>query len=88
MFEMIVELKKNRIILLGEHHSNKRHHMARLADIQALEQSGVKVAIGLEMFRDGSQSALDNWIAGELDPKNFERIYYVGFVRPRVVLMC
>ena len=76
MSEMIVELKKHRIILLGEHHGNKRHHKAQLAVIQALEQSGVKVAIGLEMFRDDSQSALDNWIAGELDPRNFERIYY------------
>ena len=74
MSEMIAELKKKRIILVGEHHSDRRHHEAQLAIIQALKQSGVKVAIGLEMFRDDSQSALDKWIAGELDPRNFETI--------------
>jgi len=52
MSEMIVELKKNRIILVGEHHSDKRHHAAQLAVIQALVKAGAKVAIGLEMFRE------------------------------------
>ena len=74
--EKIADLKKHRIILVGEHHSNKRHHRAQLRVIQALEQAGVKVAIGLEMFRDDSQSALDKWIAGELNEADFERIYY------------
>jgi uncharacterized iron-regulated protein len=74
--EKIADLKKHRIILVGEHHSNKRHHRAQLRVIQALEQAGVKVAIGLEMFRDDSQSALDKWIAGQLDEADFERIYY------------
>ncbi len=74
--DMIADLKKNRIVLVGEHHSDKRHHRAQLSVIQALAQAGVKVAIGLEMFRDDSQSALDQWIAGELDDNDFERIYY------------
>ena len=75
MSEMIADLKKDRIILVGEHHSDKRHHRAQLSVIQALAQAGVKVAIGLEMFRDDSQSALDQWVAGELDENDFERIY-------------
>ena len=74
--QMISDLKKHRIILVGEHHSNKRHHKAQLGVIQALTEAGVKVAIGLEMFRDDSQSALDRWVAGELDENAFERIYY------------
>ena len=74
--QMTADLKKNRIILVGEHHSNKSHHRAQLAVIQALAQAGAKVAIGLEMFRDDSQSKLNQWIRGELDEADFERIYY------------
>ncbi len=74
--QMSADLRKNRIILVGEHHSNKSHHRAQLAVIQALVQTGAKVAIGLEMFRDDSQSKLDQWIRGELDEADFERIYY------------
>ena len=76
MSEVIPQLKKNRIILVGEHHSKKAHHMAQLMVIQALDQSGANVAIGLEMFRHDSQNALDRWIAGELAENEFERIYY------------
>ena len=74
--QMSDDLKKNRIILVGEHHSNKSHHRAQLAVIQALAQAGAKVAIGLEMFRDDSQSALDQWSSGDLNETDFERIYY------------
>jgi uncharacterized iron-regulated protein len=76
MSEVIPELKKNRIILVGEHHSQKAHHMAQLMVIQALHQSGANVAIGLEMFRHDSQNDLDRWIAGEMAENEFERIYY------------
>ncbi|MGD9304517.1 MAG: ChaN family lipoprotein [Desulfobacterales bacterium] len=76
MSEVIPELKKNRIILVGEHHSKTAHHMAQLTVIQALYQSGANVAIGLEMFRHDSQNALDDWVAGEMAENEFERIYY------------
>jgi uncharacterized iron-regulated protein len=38
-------------------------------------ESGVKVAIGMEMFRRGSQKELDNWISGRIDEDEFEKIY-------------
>lgn len=74
--QMTAVLKKKRIILVGEHHSKKSHHRAQLAVIQVLADAGTKLAIGLEMFREDSQSALDQWITGELDKADFERIYY------------
>jgi uncharacterized iron-regulated protein len=80
--KMTGDLKKNRIILVGEHHSNRSHHRAQLAVIQALAQAGAKVAIGLEMFRDDSQSALDQWVSGELEEADFERIYYENWNFP------
>ena len=74
--EVISELKKNKIILVGEHHTNKNHHFAQLNVIQALNEAGVQVAIGLEMFRKDSQQALDRWIDGDIGEDEFQKIYY------------
>lgn len=74
--QVVSELKKSRIVLVGEHHSNVAHHRAQLAVIRALKEAGLKVAIGLEMFRHESQPALDRWVSGEIEPAKFEKIYY------------
>ena len=74
--QAVSELKKSRIVLVGEHHSNIAHHRAQLAVIRALKEAGLAVAIGLEMFRHESQPALDRWVAGEIDAPSFEKIYY------------
>lgn len=74
--QAVSDLKKNRIVLVGEQHSNMQHHRAQLAVIRALKEAGLEVAIGLEMFRHESQSALDRWVSGEIDPQSFEKIYY------------
>ena len=74
--EAITQLKQNRIILVGEHHSNKNHHEAQLGVIRALKETGLKVAVGLEMFRSDSQQALDRWISGDIGEEKFEQIYY------------
>jgi uncharacterized iron-regulated protein len=76
MSQVLADLKKNRIVLVGEHHSNIQHHRAQLAVIRALNEAGVQVAVGLEMFRNESQPALDQWVSGEVDAKRFEKIYY------------
>ncbi len=76
MSQALADLKKNRIVLVGEHHNNPQHHMAQLAVIRALNEAGLRVAVGLEMFRNESQSALDQWISGEIDAKRFKKIYY------------
>ena len=74
--QAVSELKRSRIVLVGEHHSNIAHHRAQLAVIQALKAAGLEVAIGLEMFRHESQPALDRWVAGEIDTQSFEKLYY------------
>jgi uncharacterized iron-regulated protein len=76
MSEIISELKKNRIILVGEHHTNEKHHVAQLKVVQALKKAGVRVVIGLEMFRKDSQAALDHWVGGAIDEEEFQKIYY------------
>jgi len=76
MPDVISDLKRNRIILVGEHHSNQNHHAAQVRVIQTLEASGVQVAIGLEMFRSDSQQALDRWVTGNIDEEDFKQIFY------------
>ena len=76
MSQVLADFKKSRIILVGEHHTNKKHHRAQLRVIQTLNDAGLQVAIGLEMFRNESQPALDQWVSGDIDEKSFEKIYY------------
>jgi uncharacterized iron-regulated protein len=76
MSKVISDLKKNKIILVGEHHTNENHHFAQLCVVQALNEAGVQVAIGLEMFRKDSQEALNRWVDGDIDEEEFQKIYY------------
>jgi uncharacterized iron-regulated protein len=64
-----------RLVLVGEHHNNAAHHEAQLAVIQFLHAQGVKVAVGLEMFRQDHQATLDRWVAGELNEAAFIEAY-------------
>ena len=74
--EAIPALKQNQIILIGEHHNNKKHHEAQLTIIRALKEAGAQVAVGLEMFRSDSQQALDRWVSGEIGEQQFQEIFY------------
>jgi len=80
--DTIADLKKNRIILVGEHHTDQNHHFGQLNIIQALHGAGAQVAIGLEMFRNDNQNVLDQWIAGNISEKQFEEIYYDNWTYP------
>jgi len=82
MSEVISVLKKNRIILVGEQHTNLDHHFAQLNVVQSLSEAGVRVAIGLEMFRKDSQPALDRWVAGNIGENEFIEIYYDNWNYP------
>ena len=82
MSNAISDLKRNRIILVGEHHTNQSHHLAQLNVIQSLKEAGVQVAVGLEMFRSDSQPALDSWIAGKMDAAEFKKIYFDNWNYP------
>jgi uncharacterized iron-regulated protein len=74
--EMIDDLKGVRLVFMGELHDNEGHHRAQLQVIRALHESGVPVAVGLEMMRGDSQKALDRWVAGEMSEKDFLKVYF------------
>ncbi len=73
--EAAPDLAKSRIIFVGESHDNKADHAAQLEIIRALQESGVPVAIGLEMFRKSSQEDLDRWTAGSLPEARFHKVF-------------
>jgi uncharacterized iron-regulated protein len=74
--DVIPALMQNRIILVGEHHSNLSHHQAQVNVIRTLKESGARVAVGLEMFRSDSQPALNRWVAGDVGEGEFQEIFY------------
>ena len=74
--KVLADLKKKRILLVGEYHSEKKHHLNQLEVIRMLNESGVRVAIGLEMFRRDSQEDLDRWVSGDMTEEDFLKVYY------------
>lgn len=67
----------DRVIYVGEMHTNMEHHRVQLAVIEALaKQMPGKISVGMEMFERHSQPQLDQWNRGELDPKAFKRLWY------------
>ncbi len=74
--QMIGEVEKARFVFVGEVHNMPSHHRIELDIIRALHESGVPLAIGLEMFRADSQKSLDKWVKGTLPLDQFLPVYY------------
>jgi len=67
--EMIAAAK---VIYIGEMHTNFQAHEAQRRVIEELERRFPgQVAIGMEMFREPQQGALDRWVRGELSELEF-----------------
>ncbi|MGD0857665.1 MAG: ChaN family lipoprotein, partial [Dehalococcoidia bacterium] len=80
--QMITEVKKERIIFIGEEHDRQQSHQAELEIIRKIHRAGVPFAIGLEMFTAKSQEKLDQWVAGKLSLQDFIRLYYHDWRMP------
>jgi uncharacterized iron-regulated protein len=78
----VPKLRNQRIVFVGEYHTVKSHHEAQLKVIRALHESGIKVAVGLEMFRADSQELIDRWVQGAMQEKEFQRVYYDNWNYP------
>jgi uncharacterized iron-regulated protein len=74
--DLVRALENNRIVLVGEHHTNVEHHRKQLDVIDAFHGAGLKVAVAMEMFRSDSQENLNRWVAGKLTESTFKKIYY------------
>lgn len=74
--QVLPALQKHRIILVGEIHDKRSSHAGQLLVIRTLKEAGVRLTIGLEMFRADSQRLLDRWIEGEMSAGDFRKAYY------------
>ncbi len=73
--QLLEEIKDAQVILIGELHDHEGHHRMQLEIIRGLRQLGKPVAVGLEMFQQDYQGALDKWIAGEMTEEGFVLVY-------------
>ncbi|MEW6570230.1 MAG: ChaN family lipoprotein [Nitrospirota bacterium] len=74
--KMVEEIKDNKIIFVGETHSNEYHHRLQLEIIKRLKEKGIPIAVGLEMFTVESQDYLNKWSEGTIEIADFIKIYY------------
>ncbi|HEX9022297.1 MAG TPA: ChaN family lipoprotein [Geobacteraceae bacterium] len=73
--ELIAEVRGARLVFIGEDHDRMEDHWRQLRIIKALNDTGVPLAIGLEMFTAENQGILDKWVAGEMDEATFSARY-------------
>lgn len=64
---LIPRLAERRVVFVGEAHDRYEDHLNQLAIIRGLHQRGADLAIGMEMFQQPFQPALDAYVAGEID---------------------
>lgn len=60
-------LAEKRVVFIGEQHTRYDHHLSQLEIIRRLHESDPNLAIGMEMFQQPFQSALDDYVAGDID---------------------
>lgn len=69
---MIEMLSGARLVSVGETHDNLNDQRVELTVVRELHRRFPgKVAIGMEMFREPQQGAVDRWVAGELTELEF-----------------
>ena len=68
---LIADLEAVRIVYVGERHSNEAHHDVQLRILKALHEKDSTLLVGMEMFVNSDQQALDRWSAGKLDEETF-----------------
>jgi uncharacterized iron-regulated protein len=62
------------LVYIGELHDNPASHRLQLEILKAmLARHPGQVVLGMEMFNNEQQKALDQWVAGELNEKEFLR---------------
>ena len=75
MGEFVERMKGVRIVFAGEVHDKKSHHKLQLDMIRALNEAGVDLAIGVEMFPREDQQDIDRWIWGSMEESDFIKVY-------------
>ncbi len=70
--ETIIEnIKKTPVIYVGERHNLYEDHKVQLDVIRTLHEENPNLAIGVEMFTQSKQQALDDYLSGTINEKEF-----------------
>ena len=70
---IVDEISESTVIYAGEQHDLYSHHLTQLKIIKALHEKGHEISVGLEMFQQPYQNALDRFITGKTDEVTFLR---------------
>ena len=70
---IIDQVSDTPVIFIGERHTMYEDHKVELDVIMALRKKGKKFAIGMEMFQRPFQPALDEYLSGAIEEKEFLR---------------
>ncbi len=68
---IVANLNDRRILLIGEQHDRFEHHLNQLQIIKKLKEAGYQVAVGMEMFQQPYQQALDDYLTGKTTESEF-----------------
>jgi len=68
---IVANLGDKRVVLIGETHNRYEHHLNQLLFIKKLKDAGYQVAVGMEMFQQPYQQALDDYLAGKTKEAEF-----------------
>ncbi len=69
--EMLADLKKARVVFVGEVHTNAAHHDIQSRLVKALHAAHPDLSVGMEMFDHRYDDVLAQWTAGALDRETF-----------------
>ncbi|MFA7611314.1 MAG: ChaN family lipoprotein [Sulfurimonas sp.] len=67
--EVIDNIAKNRVVYIGEKHTEFSSHLNQLKIIKAMYKHNPRLSIGMEMFQKQFQKYLDDYIAGKISEK-------------------
>jgi uncharacterized iron-regulated protein len=65
MGALVDDVSRVRIVYLGEIHTIARHHHIQAELLRELARGNLKLAVGMEMFAEDEQPALDRWQSGK-----------------------
>lgn len=64
---------KAEVVLFGEFHNNPISHWLQFELTQDLYQQGIPLSLGAEMFEADNQEALNNYLNGDINAKQFSK---------------
>ncbi len=69
--DVVAGAADKKIIYVGEYHDRYAHHDVQLKVVRELHRRDPKLAVGMEMFHRPYQQALDDYIGGRTDEREF-----------------